>query len=194
VKVRFLEGEPTLHERIKEVALEWLDYVNLWLDFGDHPDAEVRVAFQPNTGTWSYIGTDCLNVADPQMTINFGWLNAHTPESEVRRVALHEFGHVLGMQHEHGNPESTIEWDKKQVYKELSGPPNFWPRETVEQVIFAIWPPGYYPFHKIFDPTSIQMYAMSESWFKKGKAPGWNTELSPLDKQFVAALYPQRER
>ena len=65
MKVRFLEGDPVMHERIEAVAMEWLEYVNLWLDFGDYPDAEVRVAFRPS-GSWSYTGMDCLAVKDPR--------------------------------------------------------------------------------------------------------------------------------
>ena len=51
VKLRFLEGKPAVHKRVKEVALEWLEYANLNFDFGDYPDADVRIAFKPDMGT-----------------------------------------------------------------------------------------------------------------------------------------------
>jgi hypothetical protein len=193
VKVRFLEGKPSLHKKVKEIALEWLDYVNLWLDFGDYPDAEVRVAFQPNMGTWSYTGADCLAVNDPQMTMNFGWLTPNTDEREVRRVVLHELGHVLGMQHEQGNPNSNIKWNKEKVYEYYTTGQG-WTRETVDLNVFAVWAPGYYPLQKIFDRASIEMWAVPPELLREGEAVGWNYEISPLDEQFVAALYPKRER
>lgn len=194
IKFRFIEGESTLHDRVKEAALEWLDYANIHFDFGDYPDADVRIAFEKDEGSWSYIGMNCLDVEKSVPTMNLGWLTPETDEAEVRPVVLHEFGHVLGMQHEHGNPNSTIKWNKKAVYDDLGGPPNNWPREAIEHNIFAIWPPGYYPFQKVFDLKSIEMWAMRDKWFTEGQAPGLNYELSPLDKQFIAGLYPRRER
>ncbi|HQF17756.1 MAG TPA: hypothetical protein PLI05_11925 [Methanotrichaceae archaeon] len=195
IKIRFIDGESTLHDRVEKVALEWLDYANLKFDFGDYPDADVRIAFgKDGISSWSFAGTSCLDVQKSEPTMNLGWLGPKDDEAEFRRIVLHEFGHVLGMQHEHGNPNSTIKWNKKAVYDDLSAPPNNWPRELIEYSIFSIWPPGYYPFQKIFDLKSIEMYTMDDKWFADGQAPGSNYELSQLDKQFIAALYPRRER
>ena len=36
----------------------WTAFANLQLDFNNAQDAEIRVAFDPNDGAWSYIGTD----------------------------------------------------------------------------------------------------------------------------------------
>jgi hypothetical protein len=98
------------------------------------------------------------------------------------------------MRHEQGNPASTIRWNKKAVYENLGGPPNFWSRQQVDLAYFTIWPPGYFPVHKVFDPASINMLPIPGEYLTEGKAVGWNRELSPLDKQFAAALYPQRGR
>ena len=92
-------------------------------------------------------------------------------------------------------PGRTIsEWNKAAVYLYLGGPPNFWTREQVDRLFFTIWPPGYYPVHKIFDPASISILPIPANFLKSGPEVSWNTELTALDKQFVAALYPQRER
>jgi len=37
-------------------------------------------------------------------TMNFGWLTPDTEDSEYQRVVLHEFGHALGLLHEHQHP------------------------------------------------------------------------------------------
>ncbi len=169
----------------------WLEYANLKVEFGAARDAKIRVAFD-RPGGWSFLGTDCLDVPPDEPTVNFGWLDESTPPTEIDRVVLHEFGHVLGLQHETGNPASTIEWDRRVVYSQLQGPPNYWPRETIDTVFFAIWPPGYFPVHKVFDPHSIMMVPGDAKFVRNGKPPGWNLRLSELDKQFAAALYPQR--
>ena len=40
--------------------------------------------------------------------MNYGWIDADSPEEELRSVVLHEFGHALGLIHEHQNPLSGI--------------------------------------------------------------------------------------
>jgi hypothetical protein len=67
--------------------------VGLDIDFVDDPSqANVRVAFQPDKGSWAYVGTDHLNFKHPEPTVNFGWIDVPT--------ITHEFGHVLSMIHE----------------------------------------------------------------------------------------------
>ena len=59
----------------------------------------VRVSFNPHGGAYSLVGTDCLKSKE-QSTMNLGWLDAGT--------IMHEFGHVLGMIHEHQNPRENL--------------------------------------------------------------------------------------
>jgi Astacin (Peptidase family M12A) len=191
--VRFLDGSRALRKRVEAAAEQWLEYANLKFEFGDDPDAEIRVSFKL-PGSWSYLGTQCLEVAKSQPTINFGWLDDTTTKAEVGRVVIHEFGHLLGLQHEHSNPSSDIEWNRKAIYKSYTGPPNHWTREQIDQTIFSIWPPAYFPVHKVFDRKSIMMFPLPKEFLVKGAEIGWNSKLSALDKQFAAALYPLRGR
>ncbi|MGH9901865.1 MAG: hypothetical protein ACRD68_08655, partial [Pyrinomonadaceae bacterium] len=73
LRVRFMDGEPAVHERVKKFASEWTKYANLRFAFGAAPDAEIRVSFR-GAGSWSYVGTDALGVPPGSPTINFGWL------------------------------------------------------------------------------------------------------------------------
>lgn len=191
LRARFLDGPASVRAAVDSSAQRWFEYTNLKLEFGDDPDAEIRVSFD-RPGSWSYLGIECLRVPRDEPTANFGWLDANTPEQEVDRVVLHEFGHVIGLQHETGNPASTIHWNREAVYSFYQGPPHHWTREVIDNVFFAIWPPGYFPVHKVFDQDSIMMVPGEERFVLSGKPPGWNLRLSPLDKQFAAALYPQQ--
>ena len=47
--------------------------------------------------------------------MNYGWLTPDSDDDELRRVVLHEFGHALGLIHEHQNPEGGIEWNEPAV-------------------------------------------------------------------------------
>ena len=50
--------------------------------------------------------------------MNYGWLTPESAQDEVRRVVLHEFGHALGLIHEHQNPKGGgIEWNRDAVQR-----------------------------------------------------------------------------
>ena len=55
--------------------------------------------------------------------MNFGWLD--------EAVVLHEFGHAIGLAHEHQNPDKGIKWNEDAVIRDLSGPPNNWDVATI---------------------------------------------------------------
>lgn len=188
---RFLDGPARLRERVEKVATQWFEYTDLKIEFGNVADAPLRISFKL-PGSWSFMATDALTVPVAEPTVNFGWVNLDTDPAEVQRVVLHEFGHVLGLQHEQQNPVSAIKWNRKKVYETFTGPPNHWSREQVDQQFFAIWTPGYFPVHKVFDSQSIMMFPIPKELLRSGPEIGWNGSLSGVDRQFAAALYPKR--
>ena len=56
-------------------------------------------------------------------TMNLGW--------QDEAVILHEFGHAIGLAHEHQNPAGGIQWNEQVVITDLAGAPNFWDEPTV---------------------------------------------------------------
>jgi serralysin len=192
--VGFYKGPAKIKGWIEEAAMQWVEYANLKLVFTDVSKATIRVGFDQGMGSWAYLGTDARLVPPAMPTCNFGWFGDTTPRTDVFPTVLHEFGHVLGLQHEHGNPASTFKWDKSTVYKEFAGPPNHWDRATVDWMIFSIWPPKYFPVHKVFDRDSIMMFSLPRHFFLDDNFTPENKTLSDLDRQFIAALYPLRTR
>lgn len=183
IRVRFLNGSSDQHEFVRRHAVEWMKHANLLFEFGDDPRAEVRITFNDD-GAWSYVGTDNLRIPLHAATMNFGWLDEGT--------VLHEFGHMIGLGHEHSNPEGGLRWNREVVIRDLSGPPNFWDEATIEHNVF----------HKFaidqingteFDPASIMLYAFPSSWVQGGQGTNSNEVLSELDKAFVASMYPKAE-
>ncbi len=192
LRVRFLDGDPQVQERIPPFAHVWSVYANIKFEFTDDEDAEIRVSFQ-SEGSWSYIGTDALVIPKSQPTINFGWLTRSLGDDEYSRVVTHEFGHALGCIHEHQNPSTNIPWDKEAVYDYYQGPPNYWTREQVDLNIFTRYGADITQFSD-FDPQSIMLYPIPNELTLGDYEVGWNRVLSDTDKKFVAALYPFAEK
>jgi len=188
ITIRFLEGDEELRERVKAVALEWTDIANLNLEFTDSAPSDIRIAFEAGNGSWSYLGTVCRKISEPEPTMNYGWLTPDSPDEELRRVVLHEFGHALGLIHEHQNPEGGIKWNRAAVIKDLKGPPNNWDRATIENNIFK----KYEDVDATsVDANSIMMYPIPKAWTLDGFSAGFNSELSETDIEKTREVYPK---
>jgi len=189
LRVRFMGGTQPLRQRIFRLVQLWGVYANIGLEPSDDDDAEVRVAFDRG-GSWACEGTNCLTLPHDQPTVNFGWFDNNTAIDELERVVLHEFGHVLGLAHEHNNPEGEIKWNKETVYQDLIGPPNYWEESAIEKAMFQTWPDDRFPLRKPFDPRSIMAFPIPSRWTMDGFSIGLNPIISSADKEFISRLYP----
>lgn len=191
ITISFLDGDPSVQKRVQDAAAEWTaaGLVNLAFDFRKGTnEAMVRISFQYD-GSWSVIGTTCRQVTDKsQPTMNFGWLNASSDDKDVQGVVLHEFGHAIGLIHEHQNPAQGIQWNRQQVIQDLSGPPNNWSLDTIDHNMFEPYAAAETNFTKT-DPDSIMMYPIPANWTLDGFTVGLNSKLSPIDKSFIHTQY-----
>ncbi len=192
ITVSFLDGDPTLQQRVIAAARLWTAHglANVTFDFRKDTNAtDIRISFR-RKGSWSLIGTECRkekNTSKP--TMNFGWLTPESSDLDVREVVLHEFGHALGLIHEHQNPVNGIHWNKDVIYKELSEPPNEWDRATIDFNMFE----GFSRQETNYtqrDDKSIMMYPFPKRWTTDGFSTGFNSELSETDKKFIRRMYP----
>jgi hypothetical protein len=192
ITISFLDGDPDVQQKVTDVALGWTvpGLANLSFNFlGPGNDALVRISFQ-HPGSWSVIGTTCRQVTDQtQPTMNFGWLTPDSADDDIRRVVLHEFGHAIGLIHEHQNPAGGIQWNRDAVIRDLSGPPNNWSLDVIEHNMFEPYQAGDTNFTET-DALSIMMYPIPPPWTLDGFSAGLNGSLSPTDKQFIHQQYP----
>lgn len=191
--VRFLDGSPLQRKKTQQYAEKWLPFANIKFDFSAGKDAEIRVSFVADSGSWSAVGTDCLLRKEFPLkspTMNFGWLRDDSAETEWERVVVHEFGHALGAIHEHSNPDGGIQWNKPAVYKYFGGPPNNWTKEDIDFNVL-----DKYSLDQIngtkFDPDSIMLYAFPPQLTLNHKGTHENNHLSTLDKAFIKKMYPK---
>jgi serralysin len=190
ITVSFLDGDPAVQARVRDVAREWTapGMANLTLNFQRIPESMIRISFL-RPGSWSMIGTTCKQVGNRQEpTMNYGWLNADSTDEELQRVVLHEFGHALGLIHEHQTPAGGIQWDRAAVMRDLSAPPNSWPADVIETNMFQPYSQAETNFTEL-DPLSIMMYPVPATWTTDGFSVGLNSKLSETDKAFIRQVY-----
>jgi hypothetical protein len=191
LRVAFLDGDPKVQAAVTKYAKVWSEHANIELAFGAAP-AEIRISFE-QPGSWSALGTDALvkeYYAPTEPTMNYGWLTPKSSDKEISRVVLHEFGHALGLIHEHQNPAGDIQWNRDAVIEELSGPPNNWDLETIQFNVFDRYATNQTQFTE-FDPKSIMLYAFPAHWTRDGMTFPNNSVLSKMDKAFIRSCYPR---
>lgn len=190
LKVKFLDGDPSVQAKVQAIAKEWEALANLKLEFVTDGAAEIRISFAEEGFSWSTVGTDAKTVAGNDPTMNYGWLEPNTPMDEYQRVVRHEFGHALGMIHEHQNPaaEGKIPWDKPKVYAYYAQ--QGWSTQDVDFNIFATYDRNSTNYSE-FDRTSIMQYAVPDSLTIGSFAIGWNIQFSPTDIEFMRRQYPK---
>jgi hypothetical protein len=169
--------------------------VGIGLDFQEVSqlsEAEVRIGYSVADGSSaSNVGREVLSVPGTKPTTVYGW---DLTTAYGSGTALHELGHVLGMEHEHQNPFAGIKWDEQAVYTSLGNPPNKWSRNTTYHNILEKLSPQQVQGSQ-WDPDSIMEYEFEpglilepKQYFTTGLTPPGT--LSAADKQWVLKWYP----
>ena len=194
IKIKFLGNDGTntdLKSRIKRYANLWLRHANVNFEFvSSTSDADIKIVAgnEGSTGNWSYCGIYCKRLAQNVPTMSIGDLNVNGTESWLRATVLHEFGHALGLIHEHKSPNcDKSNWNKEAIISRYIAEQG-WTRDYVIQQIFNNEDP-YWLDVSTYDRNSIMHYPFSAS--EMGTATGINNrELSIIDINFMSGKYP----
>jgi hypothetical protein len=203
----FYGGEPKLRDLFVTAARLWLPETSLKVDFGgsngfrecnNGVTADIRISFNQK-GSWSYIGTDSLR---PEIIKKGASLNIQTDGLPFERLNLqriketvtHEFGHAIGLLHEHQSPEAhcgdEFDWPKIFDFAQKNWG---WNEEEVRT--------NFEPYisdprlrETPYDRDSIMHYALADWMFKKGKLSRCYVSeprsMSKLDRATALAAYP----
>ena len=188
IRVKLMGGSNYVRDRVRHYAKEWTQHANLNFQFVNYGQADIRISFVQNGSSWSVIGKQALQVGQREATMNFGWLNDQTPEYEFRRTILHEFGHALGLLHEHQNPSGGIPWDEAAVYNHYRQTQG-WDAQTTYSNVIQKASRNVTQF-STYDPRSIMHYPVSARLTNGRYQVGMNQALSSTDQAFIRKVYP----
>lgn len=187
IKVRFLNGSPTMQDTVKYFANQWAQYGNFEFKFIEQGNADIRISFDANgLVSYSYIGTNARYAPQfrPTMVLT---LNDSSSIEDMSRIILHEFGHALGLLHEHQHPENTIQWDSQYVYNYFAQVG--WSVALIDYYVLSNFNSSITPYCD-YDPASVMHYPIPQSFTLDSFAIGNNTTLSKEDTLFLQQLYP----
>ncbi|GFF58696.1 hypothetical protein CNMCM8927_003894 [Aspergillus lentulus] len=154
----------------------------------DTSPSDIRILFTDHSK--AYIGRQAeAYPGQPTM-----WLNMHprlhtqdAARDKVQADVLHEFGHALGLVHEHKHPQCKAKWNYGQLMDR-----NRWDLDLVRRnydddtssAINARWDRAY-------DSKSIMHYAIARGDTQSGlREVPENIVLSDGDKETLALIYP----
>ncbi|RXW12188.1 hypothetical protein EST38_g13669 [Candolleomyces aberdarensis] len=182
--------------KVKEVLKLWQEHVNLDFNFVEDNDtsAIIRISFDPNRGSYSYIAKDMFLASKTEQTMNLGWVwdNPAITDNEMGNI-LHEFGHAIGFLHEIKNPRR----DEKLKLREkviidyyLQTQPGIFNEESVRYNILDVYNLQEVTNFSSLDLKSVMKFFMPAEWNEGNIEVLPNYVLSEFDKAFALLNYP----
>ncbi|WP_447763435.1 matrixin family metalloprotease [Sphingopyxis panaciterrae] len=208
ISVCFQDGDNALAGRLIEAAREWeFPGTSVKFDFGnrdaprrclDAPGATIRISFN-GQGTWSVVGLESRFASHATMNFDRGRNWSALNDREFRRIVQHEFGHALGLYHEHQHPAvkcaEEIDWVKAMALYRTA---EYNQSEAVIRRNFEVLLTSYAA--GAYDEKSIMLYDIPRRIFRRelfanGNKPSCYFEDRPYDisngdREAIYKYYP----
>ncbi|KAL2672147.1 hypothetical protein Neosp_012845 [[Neocosmospora] mangrovei] len=190
--VCFLNGHSADKDKVKSLIEEHYNTLRMRIRFvfleDDDPRAsDIRVLFISQGVSSSCIGTDAeRHLQESTMKLNMHHNDQRGAEDRRKHRqadVLHEFGHALGMEHEHSHPECPIKWN----YRIVQGRRG-WDAQKVTHNYRKLDKTST-TIRNAYDPKSIMHYPVERGDAQGGTVIPMNTELSDGDKEFLTWIY-----
>ncbi|RJE18365.1 hypothetical protein PHISCL_09296 [Aspergillus sclerotialis] len=197
ISIGFLdEDDPKWYDDIDSIryhAGDWEDAVPcLQFDWRyDIEQCDVRIELG-GTKSWSKIGTNALDYDWPEPTMHLPNRN-NCSDLEWHRHIRHEFGHMLGAEHEQFSPRFPWKFDRDAVIEDVGS-------SKAQTDMLKTFKKSDNILCSEFDEDSIMLYNIEKRWLKKkkprGRSPRSISEkhhLSDLDKSTMRKAYHCRD-
>lgn len=194
LRIAFLNGTEEFKAATISAANHWLPHINLKFEFVEGKEGDIRILSQEGTFS-SNVGTDALLFTDePTMTL---WPHSPNLARYFAANVMHEFGHMLGAEHEQTHPTANIPWNTSALYARYGITDN--PEEDDYQArVTREWLHHSYldratpdaSVYSEYDRKSIMHYVIHQSWTEGDFQVFLNFDLSEKDKAFMAKAYP----
>lgn len=186
IYVRFINGPENLQKQVMKIAREWEKFANIRFELTKAEASNIKIGFSSSKENFTLIGTEALQQEPGKLTMQLELLSPYD-SFQLKRIVLHEFGHVLGLLHEHNNPADGINWEKDTLYRYYN---QFgWNKEMVDNQVLGLYN-IHYANGIFYDPKSIMHFPIAAWQTKDGYYKDWNTVISEGDKQIIGMLYP----
>lgn len=189
--------------KIKDIAQKWSQVAGVDFSFNltspcqstNPTAADIRIVFRDDrfNANWSWLGSQSKNFDGISMCLQ-GFLDQDINSDYFKSVILHEFGHALGLEHEHQHPDFSRFCD---INVEAAMEYHSWSRENVVA--------NYGVLKNIndmtvttYDPTSIMHYSIPPAILSDPDhcpaSIALNSELSQADITSIRRFYPITEQ
>jgi hypothetical protein len=193
IHVHFRDGSQEARAAVAKVAAEWTEFANI--DFVFHtgdaapPKVDISITFD-DAACNSAMGPGsqwAVSQGNPSMRLCH--IDRMMGSEFFRRAVLHEFGHALGMHHEHQSPKAAFSWNKPAVYAYYAQ--IGWDEAFVDQWVFTRVQEDQVRA-TAWDADSVMHYEFPASFTTDNTPVHGGSVLSALDKEFIAEIYPGR--
>lgn len=182
---------PEHKQKIIDAINQWQPFVNLTFEFIDgredqpgYGKGDIRITTE-SSQNYSLIGT-AARANDPWTPTMV--LGIEPSDPKFASTVMHEFGHALGMEHEHQHPEADIPWDLPKVYAFYASKGHS--AEMVDESVLAKLP-AEGALTLPYDRLSIMHYPVDNVLTLGDWEVGINSTLSEKDKAFMRKAYPK---
>ncbi|WP_438868853.1 M12 family metallopeptidase [Pseudomonas sp. L1(2025)] len=188
ITIAFMDTSPAHRALIqKHIEKNYAHLINLKLNFVEGTQGDIRISTSAAiAGDWSVVGTGALTVPANEPTMH---LDPQNTEDIFKMNILHEFGHALGLRHEHKHPDRTLEFNLPKIYKLYMQQFNLDKIDVYEQILQKLNPADI--IASDYDQKSIMHYNLSRLILWKQQSTGYNFNLSNADKALLQSIYPR---